>query len=371
MSSSKKGYEDCIISQVDGHLFYNRYFHPSQKSLCQLLEKRYGKNTCAAIYPSGLCAIDSVLQILMIDNTWNNANIVYGDELYCDTPRVIKYLSNKFLPMKLQKIKAENDSNVLDTFKNKVNRDSLTILFIESCSNPNGKIFNFELLSEIRKMFSNPSNLKVIVDNSWITSAIFNPLEFSDVDIVVNSLTKYYGGDRSGIMGAAITKNAELGNNLLEYCKVKGLHVCPLYCDEVINNINLMNTRIAKTSKMTQELAIYLEKEKLLKVNHPSLSSHPSNYRAKKYYGNLGPSVLTFEVPLSRTQSLEWMRSSNYDCSTSFGASDSRFDQWPSSKGKKSFCRFAIGYDDTIQNIKKEFDNLLLKLNKDNIHSKV
>ena len=271
MPEEKNDYEDCIISNINGHLYYNRYFHPSQEKLCKILESRYGKDTSAAIYPSGMCAIDSILQIFMIENKWESATVVYGDELYCDTPRTIKYLNTNYVPVYMNKIKSDDDNHILDTFKSKVNRNSLTILFIEGCSNPNGNIFNFELLPKIRQLFSKKSNLKVIIDNTWVTSAIFNPLEYPDVDIVVNSLTKYYGGDRSGIMGATITKNQQLGESLINYCKIKGLHVCPLYCDEACRNIKLMDSRIHKTSEITEKLANYLEKEKYLKVNHPRL----------------------------------------------------------------------------------------------------
>ena len=177
LTDDSNGYEDCIISEDNGKLYYNRYFHPSQKHLCQILENRYGNNTSCAIYPSGMCAIDSIFQIFMIENKWNNATVVYGNELYCDTPRTIKYLNSSYIPLKLLKVKSQDDNEIIETFKNKVNRNSLTILFIEGCSNPNGNIFNFELLSQIRDMFNNKTNLKVIVDNTWVTSTIFNPLK--------------------------------------------------------------------------------------------------------------------------------------------------------------------------------------------------
>ena len=355
-------FEHCIITESDGKVYYNRYFHKPQTELCKLLEKRYGENTISAIYPSGMCSIDSVFQILMMKNNWGTANIVYGDELYCDTPRTIKYLSTKYTPVNMFKINNTDDNNILDTFKTKIDKSLFTVLFIEGCSNPNGKIFNFELLSEIRKLFTTREKLYIVVDNTWITSAVFNPLNYEAVDIVINSLTKYYGGDCSGIMGASITNNKELGDELIDYCRIKGLHVCPLYCEEVIKNIKLMDERILKTSKMTEELANYLEEKKGLKVNHPKLKSHPSYNRAIKYYGELGPSVLTFEIKLSRSKSLEWMRSFKFSCSTSFGASDSRFDQWPSGKKNKSWCRFSVGYDDNLKNITDEFDKMLPKI---------
>ena len=355
-------YEHCIITEEDGNVFYNRYFHQPQGKLCKMLESRYGENSIAAIYPSGMCSIDSVFQILMMKNGWGKTNIVYGSELYCDTPRTIKYLDSKYCPINMFKIINEDDSSVMETFISKIDKSDFTIMFIEGCSNPNGNIFNFELLSEIKKLYTKKDNLYIVVDNTWITSAVFNPLIYPEVDVVVNSLTKYYGGDKSGIMGASITRNQEIGKELLDYCKIKGLHVCPLYCEEACKNIKLMDERISKTSKITQKLAYYLEEVKGLEVNHPKIKSHISYLRAIKYYGELGPSVLTFKINLTKTEALEWMRSFKFSCSTSFGASDSRFDQWPKSKKKNTWCRFAVGYDDNLKNITDEFDKMLLKL---------
>lgn len=356
-------YEDCIIGKDNGEYYYSRYFHSMQMKLCNMLNLRYGHDTHASIYPSGMCAIDSILQILMINNNWNDANIVYGSELYCDTPRTIKYLQNNYKMINTYKVNSEDDNNVLETFMNKVNKDILTIFFIEGCTNPNGNIFNFELLEQLRNMFDNKNNLKVIIDNTWLSSVIFNPFIYDDVDIVINSLTKYYGGGVSGIMGALIVRNSELGNDLFNYCKVKGLHVCPLYCREVCDNMELMDERIIRTSKMTEELVNYLEQqEKILEVKHPRLESHKSYDRALKYYGDLGPSVFTFKIGLNKSDALDWMNGSKYICSTSFGAPDSRFDQWPSSKKKKTICRFSIGYNDTIENLIEEFNNMLDKL---------
>lgn len=367
MTYENNDFEECIISKYNGTFTYNRYFHYSQRQLCTLLSDRYKTEFInemhSAIFPSGMCAIDSVFQILMMLNEWGSSNVVYSEELYCDSPRTLKYLNSSYVPINMQKIEPDNDTNILDTFRNKIDKSKLTILFLEGCSNPNGRVFNFNILSQIREMFTKKSNLYVVIDNTWLTSAIFNPFQFNNVDIVVNSLTKYYGAGKSGIMGVVITKHQKIGHELLEYGKIKGLHTCPLYCKSACENLKFMNSRIKKTSLMTQQLAEYLEKHpKIMLVNHPSLASHSSNIKAKEYFGNLYPSVLTFTVKLKKNDVLSWMRSSNYECSTSFGSASSKFDQWPKCKKNSSQCRFSVGYEDTIENIISEFDNMLSKI---------
>ena len=367
MAKESPDYENCIISEYNGSFTYNRYFHYFQRTLCTKLSNRYKTEAVtemhSAIFPSGVSAIDSVFQVLMMLNEWGPSNLVYSEELYCDSPRTFKYLNSNYVPLNMIKFEPDNDTQILDIFKNKVDKSKLTILFLEGCSNPNGRVFNFNILSQIRNMFTKKSNLRVVIDNTWLTSVIFNPLTFEDVDIIVNSLTKYYGGGKSGIMGAAITKHQKIGHELLEYCKIKGLHICPLYCKSICENINLMNSRMTKTSQMTKQLVQYLEKHpKIMLVNHTSLTSHSSYAKYKKYFGEIYPSVFTFKVNLKKHDVLAWMRNSKYECSTSFGSSKSKFDQWPKCRNNWSLCRFSVGFDDTIDNLIAEFDNMLSKI---------
>ena len=77
-----------------------------------------------------------------------------------------------------------------------------TVLFVESCSNPNGHLFNFDQLAALKKKVP---RLTVCVDNTWLTSALLNPFQWPEVDYVVCSLTKYYGAGRSGIAGTRPT----------------------------------------------------------------------------------------------------------------------------------------------------------------------
>tara|TARA_Y100000589_G_C27168013_1_gene635519 strand:- start:1062 stop:2075 length:1014 start_codon:yes stop_codon:yes gene_type:complete len=315
-----------------------------------------------SLFPSGMNAIDSAFQVLMINNKWKTVNIIYGSELYCDTPRTIKYLSHNYIETNLIKINVSySDKDILNIISKNIRKEYMTIFFIESCSNPNGNIFNFSLLKEIKKI-AEPEMCKIIVDNTWLTSSVFNPFIFKEVDIVVNSLTKYYGAGQSGIMGTIICKDEELGTNIANYGKIKGLHVCPRYCAELSKNLDNLDERIRKISNMTLKIAEYLSKK--VPVNYPKLENNPSYTRAIEYYGKLGPGVLTFEIPLNKKDALNWMRNSNkFKCLTSFGAPDSRFDQWPQSKKKNnkyySTCRLSIGYEDNYESIIEELDKML------------
>ena len=348
--------QDCIITKYDnGSFSYNRYIHPSMVNLIEEFKKRY--SNFPVIFPSGVCAIDSSIQCLMIENEWKPVHLIYGSELYCDSPRAFKYLEKMFPSLvKLYKVDITDDEKI----KNQVKECSLTsdriFFYFETCSNPNGHIINFEILQELKNI---TSNMRIIVDNTWITSTIFNPFQFDEIDIVVNSLTKYYGGGNSGILGVSISKTEEFGNILFDYARIKGLHVSPIYCDAVVENMKKMDSIIRYSSDLTLDVVKKL-REKNIEVIYPKLEDHSSYTKANKYFGDLGPSVFTFIIPEKRESALKIMRNSKYDCSTSFGCSTSRFDQWPISKKKRSICRFSVGHDDNLDNIVNEFYRMLL-----------
>ena len=346
--------DGCIISRgANNSIRYNRYFHPTFLRVCELLSDRYGQN--ASLFPSGMCAIDAVLTVLAIQNAWKPMNVVLQDEMYCDTSRTARYMNDFYLPLRIHKMDVTKDISAAD-----IDVSVPTVLIVESCSNPNGHLFNFDQLDKLRRSIP---RLTVVVDNTWLSSALFNPFQWPEVDYVVCSLTKYYGAGRSGIAGAVMSRNEKNHNALLEYGKVKGLHVSPVYCRSLINTITTMDARLKKTGEMTAKLAQWL-KDKLYTVHHPSFEGNTTYLRS-----GFHPSVLTVEMPLSKNMALNWMRSSKrFECSTSYGGADSRFDQWPTRRNGMTVCRFSVGYEDNMKDLLNEWADMLGKLA---IHARV
>ena len=68
-------------------------------------------------------------------------------------------------------------------------------------------------------------NLYVVVDNTWLTGVIFNPLQHH-ADVVVASLTKYYGAG-SAIAGTIIFKDFKYFNEAEDFLGFTGIHLSP------------------------------------------------------------------------------------------------------------------------------------------------
>jgi cystathionine beta-lyase/cystathionine gamma-synthase len=336
--------ENLVINPITKE--YGRY--ENNNNLKFKIGSLYNQNNII-LTNSGLHS--NFIAINTIVNKHDNINIIYFHKLYHETIELLNYFKN----INLYKM---ND-NILDLFLSKLYNKN-NILFIESCSNPNGDIFDFTLIKQIREL---SLNLYVICDNTWLSSIIFNPFDH-DVDIVTISLSKFYSGGNA-ICGSCLFKNNEdyqLANN---YIKITGVHISPLHLNIINNQIDYLEKRINHCSELTYQVLEYLDKYPELSINHPSLKTHLS-YNLKKYFkNNLIPSIFTIGFKITEDKLLDCIKKLKIiDFETSFGSKLSKIDTYIYNYNNLSFIRFSIGYDDNIDRIKDGINELLQYIHK-------
>lgn len=343
--------ESMVLIKTDQGYMYNRAFLEAEdlKNLSQKMDSRYKAKTL--LTSSGMNAISVTINSILINYSINN--LIYGNELYCDTPRLFKYLKNIY-KINICEIDVLDSNYLTDMFKTKFKNQN-NVLFIEACSNPSGHIFDMELIKILRH---NSKKLIVVVDNTWLSSAIYNPLDWG-ADIVVTSLTKYYSGGTH--IGGAIMTRDKIYNKIYEYIRYNGLHMSPLQCKIIAKNIDTLEERIIKSSKLTVEIADFLKSHKnVIKVSHPSLNDHESFRVGTKIFKDMYPSVLTFTIKQSEKLGKELMIKSGIDYKTSFGSDCSRLDPWPTIIDDQFLCcRLALGYNDNYSSLVKKLQRIL------------
>ena len=151
-----------ITVNKDGKSFYNRCYHLDEKNVIRIISNMYNVTERQVVLSSsGMEAFSILLECIMISNQFQKINLFYSDELYCDCPRLINYFKDIFGVLNIIKFDVSNmskmDEMLLGTYKNEVN-----IVMMESCSNPTGKIFDFERIQFYKE---NTRNTKFIVDN--------------------------------------------------------------------------------------------------------------------------------------------------------------------------------------------------------------
>jgi cystathionine beta-lyase/cystathionine gamma-synthase len=322
---------------------YMRYTNDQNELLKNKLSNMYNQSN-VIIANSGLHANFLAIESILKSN--NIQKIIYPIQLYYETISLINSFNiNKY------SFDINDDQNLINQFN-----DQPTILFIESCSNPNGYIFYFDMIPKLRSLCT---NLYIICDNSWLSNYIFNPFDHL-IDIVTTSLTKYYSGGNC-ICGACIVlnENKDLYINLDIYIRLTGIHISPLQIKIVNKYIDNTETRINVCSNLTKQTINYLQQQPNIIINHPNVNPLTINLARRYFKNSLYTSTFTFGIKINNHQLQQNIsKLTILHIETSFGTRLTIIDNHINMINDYSFIRISIGYEDTIDRIIKGLNEL-------------
>lgn len=171
-------------------------------------------------------------------------------------------------------------------------RSNTKILYTETISTPLISVVDVTALAEIAHSVGST----LIVDNTVTTALSFKPLEHG-ADIVINSFTAISSGHSDATCGA-ITGNADLVQKAYQHQLLIGSSADAYIAWLVQQGLSTMALRVEKQMANAQKLANALSASPyVLKVNYPSLESHPQNEFAKQMFKNGYGSILSFLLP--------------------------------------------------------------------------
>lgn len=235
------------------------------------------------LFASGMAAISSaLLSQLKAGDTVLCQSVIYGatsDLIHTEfTTLGINSLSNNFKDLdQVRKILKSNPT--------------IKVFYLETPANPTLTCVDLEEVCNLAKEYQ----IKVIVDNTFSTSYIQQPMRFG-ADIVVYSSTKFMNGHGTGISGAAVTRTLEDHKRLYKIMKNFGGVCSPFEAYLLNNGIKTLPLRIQRHQQNAQQLADFLvQHSKVKKVNFLGLLSHPDYYLAEKQmHGTTG--MMSFEL---------------------------------------------------------------------------
>lgn len=246
-----------------------------QKSLAALENGKY-----ALCFSSGMGATDAVIKLLNPGD-----EVITSNDLYGGSYRMFKRVFERF-GIKFHFIDLTNAANI-EAYLNPKTK----LIWLETPSNPLMNIIDIKACVDIAKK----QNILVAVDNTFASPYLQNPLDLG-VDIVMHSVTKYLGGHSDVIMGALITNNEKLHQELAFIHNSCGAVPGPQDSFLVLRGIKTLHLRMERHCLNGKKIAEFLKAHpKVGKVYWPGFSDHPNHAIAKKQMRDFG-GMLSFTL---------------------------------------------------------------------------
>ena len=163
----------------------------------------------------------------------------------------------------------------------KAMRPNTKVVYLEALSNPQLKLANLPKIAEI----AHKHGCKFIVDNTFLSPIVMNPLDLG-ADIVVNSGTKYYVGHGDALCGIVAGSKKDM-DRVRYYYDNLGSHISPFNAWIVLRSIRTMPLRLRQQCENAMTLAKWFESRPEVDfVTYPGLPSHGQHELAKQMFND-------------------------------------------------------------------------------------
>ena len=250
---------------------HNPTRHALESSLASIENGQFG-----LAFGSGLAAIDAVLKLFKPGDEIISTNDLYGGSYRLFTKIFEKYgLKFHFTDM-------QNVTNVEALINVKTQ-----MIWVESPTNPMMSIVDIKALSKIAKA----NEILLAVDNTFATPFLQKPLDLG-ADIVMHSATKYLAGHSDVVLGALVTDNKKISDQLYFIQNASGAVCGPMDSFLALRGIKTLHVRMARHCDNAKKIAFFLESHtKIEKVFWPGFKSHPNHEIAKNQMTDFGAMI--------------------------------------------------------------------------------
>lgn len=165
------------------------------------------------------------------------------------------------------------------------------ILWLESPTNPLLAVADLPALAA----GAHDLGMDVVVDNTFASPLLQRPLDLG-ADVVVHSATKLIGGHSDVVMGAAVTRRADVLEMLGRRRSLHGAVAGPWEAWLVLRGVRTLALRVERSGASALELARRLEAHRAVEqVRYPGLASHPGHDLASRQMAGYG-NIVSFDV---------------------------------------------------------------------------
>ena len=254
---------------------YSRTGNPTrsalENSIAAIENGKYG-----ACFGSGLAAIDCVVKMLSPGD-----EVISTNDLYGGSYRIFKTIFEKY-GIKFHFVNMIDIENIRSAINEKTK-----LIWVETPTNPMMNIIDIKAVSDLAKQ----NNIWVGVDNTFATPYLQRPLELG-ADIVMHSVTKYLGGHSDVVMGALVTSNDDIAEEIYRIQNSSGAVCGPMDSFLVLRGIKTLHLRIQRHCENGKKIAEFLKNHPIVdEVFWPGFENHPNHHVAKSQMSDFGGMV--------------------------------------------------------------------------------
>ena len=182
------------------------------------------------------------------------------------------------------------DGTDLDQWRTALKKKTKAIFF-ETPSNPQLEIIDVRAVSNL----AHEAGACVVIDNVIASPVLQQPLELG-ADVVVYSATKHIDGQGRSLGGVILSTNEFAQTTLRDFLRHTGPAISPFNAWLLLKGLETLDLRVMRQMENARAVANFLSKQnKLRRVLHPDLASHPQHALAKKQMKG-GGTVVAFDL---------------------------------------------------------------------------
>jgi len=278
-----------------GNFDYTRSGNPNFKILENVLKRIENAKYCT-VFSSGIAAVTAITSSLKTGD-----KILCESNLYGCTIRMFEKVFKKFgIETYYYDFTSKESLKIIS----KVNP---ALIWLESPTNPLLKILN---LKEICKE-ANSKNIPVVVDNTFCTPIIQNPIELG-ATLSLISTTKFINGHSDALGGAVLTDNEYWSEKMIFAQKSLGLNPSPFDCWLIVRGLKTLPLRIDQQTKNAEKIVKKIESHKLIeRLIYPFSPNHPQFELAKEQM-KMGGSMITMKLKLNKSDTFYFCNKLKY-----------------------------------------------------------
>ena len=280
------------VGGLRGGFEYARTGNPTraalEASLAAVEEATFGR-----AFSSGMAATDCALRAILRPGD----HVVMPDDAYGGTFRIIDKVFTQW-GIDYTAVALSD----LDAVRNAITSKTKLII-VETPTNPLLSIADISAIARIAA----PSNIKVLVDNTFASPALQQPLLLG-ADIVLHSTTKYIGGHSDVVGGALLTDDEALDDAFAFLQNGAGAVPGPFDAYLTMRGLKTLPLRMQRHSDNAGVIAEFLEGHPAIDtVLYPGLPTHPNHSVAARQMRRFG-GMVSFGVRDGQEEALKVCR---------------------------------------------------------------